>query len=294
MNPSLSASNPEQYILLAQLEGRAIRHSLKLEGCQTLWREWGQGPALVLIHGGHGCWMHWARNIEALAQHFRVLIPDMPGFGDSDDFNVPAHDPQRLELLLSNLKLGVEHLLPQEPVLLAGFSFGGAVAGLLACRLPRLQGLALLGGGGHGGTRRDKEALLNWRSVTGLERQQALAQNLRAFMLSGSAAHDPLALRIHTLACEATRFRSKAFSRSTMVLDALRTFDKPVYLIWGEDDVTAVPADAAKAFMQEQDNRDWTIVPRAGHWVQFQKADEINTLLISWLQQQSIQTKITL
>lgn len=293
MNLLHSASASSEDVLPAKLDGRAIRHLLNLDACPTVWREWGEGPALVLLHGGHGSWMHWIRNIETLAQHFRVLVPDMPGFGDSEDFSTPPQDAQRMEQLLSNLRQGIERLVPQGPILLAGFSFGGAVAGLLASQLPRLQRLVLLGCGGHGGARRDQTPLLNWRAVSGIQRQQALAQNLRTFMLTDSASQDPLALRIHTLACEATRFRSKTFSRSTKVLDGLRQFEKPVFLIWGEDDVTAVPSEAIKALTQERDNRDWTIVARSGHWVQFEKSDEINTLLISWLQPESKYTEVT-
>ncbi|MBO9513880.1 MAG: alpha/beta hydrolase [Variovorax sp.] len=245
-------------------------------------REWGQGTPLVLLHGGHGSWMHWVRNIGKLSRHFRVIAPDLPGFGDSDDFALDPHDPGRLEHLLTCLRLGVEQLVPAGPLHLAGFSFGGATAGMLAPRLPNLQRLALMGCGGHGGPRRDKEPLLNWRTVSGAARQAAYRQNLQAFMLSDPAAANALALQVHAWSCERTRFRSKGVSRGTMLLDALKDFDKPVFMAWGEDDVTAVPEEAAKTLTQGKASRDWTIIARAGHWVQFEKADEINTLLISW------------
>ncbi|MEG1456446.1 MAG: alpha/beta fold hydrolase, partial [Comamonas sp.] len=121
--------------LIADCDRRATHHVLDLGGCETRWRVWGSGTPLVLIHGGHGAWTHWIRNIEALAAHFRVIVPDLAGFGDSADFAAAAHAPERLELLVESLRLGVEHLAPEGPLHLAGFSFGGAVAGLLAPRL---------------------------------------------------------------------------------------------------------------------------------------------------------------
>lgn len=268
--------------LIRCLDERATRHTLDVGGCQTIWREWGEGTPLVLLHGGHGSWMHWVRNIEKLSRYFRVIAPDLPGFGDSEDFQLAPHDLSRVEHLIECLRLGVERLAPTGPIYLGGFSFGGAVAGMLAPRLPRLQRLALLGCGGHGTARRDREPLLNWRTVSGHARQQAFQQNLQAFMLSDPAAADALAMQVHGWSCERTRFRSKALSRSTLLLEVLQDFDKPVFMAWGEDDVTAVPAEAAKTLTQSKESRDWTIIARSGHWVQFEKAEDINTLLVSW------------
>lgn len=267
--------------LIAECDSRASHHVLALAGCETHWRVWGAGTPLVLIHGGHGSWLHWIRNIEGLARQFRVIAPDLAGFGDSADFALDAHAPERLELLIESLRLGIEHLAPQGPVHLAGFSFGGAVAGLLAPRLPRLQRLALLGCGGHGGQRRDKQPLRDWRTLQGTQRWQALQQNVEAFMLAGPA--DALALHVHGHACERTRFRSKAISRSPLLLQALQDFDKPVLMVWGENDVTAVPTEAARTLTQHKPLRDWSILSGAGHWVQYQRPEAINTLLTRWL-----------
>src|SRR5690606_34848395 len=49
-----------------------------------IWHIWGEGPPLVLLHGGSGSWTHWIRNIPALVDAgFSVFVPDLPGFGDS-------------------------------------------------------------------------------------------------------------------------------------------------------------------------------------------------------------------
>lgn len=55
------------------------------EGRRVCWRGFGAGRPVVLLHGGHGNWLHWVRNIEALAAHHAVWVPDLPGYGDSDD-----------------------------------------------------------------------------------------------------------------------------------------------------------------------------------------------------------------
>ena len=48
--------------------------------------EAGSGPAILMLHGGgpgaSGV-SNYSRNIDALAQQFRVIVPDMPGYGRS-------------------------------------------------------------------------------------------------------------------------------------------------------------------------------------------------------------------
>lgn len=271
-------------VLLGALNAKAHHHRVVVAGAALHWRAWGQGQPLVLVHGGHGSWMHWARNIDSLAQHFRVLVPDLPGFGASDDLRLPAQDPQRLDALLAALEQSLEVLAPDERLCLAGFSFGGAVAGLLATRMDRIDRLVLLGTGGHGGARRDRVPLQNWRVDDAAERSQALRQNLEAFMFFSAEAVDGLALQIHRESCEATRFRSKALSRGALLPTALQAYRKPILLVWGEADVTAVPMEAAEFLQQGRPERDWTIVPRAGHWVQYESAAATNTLMQRWLQ----------
>lgn len=46
--------------------------------------EAGQGPPLMLLHGGPQHWYAWRHVIPQLAQHFRLISPDLRGFGWSD------------------------------------------------------------------------------------------------------------------------------------------------------------------------------------------------------------------
>lgn len=68
-------------------------HTTTIDGLLTGYLEAGTGDPVVLLHGGEfgGCAeIGWERNILALAEHYRVLAPDMLGFGESAkviDFN---------------------------------------------------------------------------------------------------------------------------------------------------------------------------------------------------------------
>ncbi|MCW1822903.1 alpha/beta hydrolase [Mycolicibacterium conceptionense] len=69
------------------------RKTIDVDGLATSYLEAGQGDPVVLLHGGEfgaGAELGWERVIGELAEHYRVLAPDMLGFGESAkvvDFN---------------------------------------------------------------------------------------------------------------------------------------------------------------------------------------------------------------
>lgn len=110
------------------MSGPGLRHQVDHRGRRVVWRQFGQGPALVLLHGGHGDWRHWLRNIDVLARQHTLWLPDLPGFGESDSLEGSPHAPDRMERLLEALADTLGTLVGREaPVDLAGFSFGGLV-----------------------------------------------------------------------------------------------------------------------------------------------------------------------
>jgi Predicted hydrolases or acyltransferases (alpha/beta hydrolase superfamily) len=268
---------------LAQLEASAHRSQVAYRDRGVCWRRWGQGPALVLIHGGHGSWMHWVRNIAALARHFTVLVPDLPGFGDSDDLGHDAHSPDRMDHLIDALSATLDTMLGRHaPVCVAGFSFGGLVAAELAARRGGVRKLALIGPAGHGGVRRQKVDLVDWRTPDPAQRRARLRHNLAALMLHDPAAIDELAMAVHEASCVRTRFRSKALSRTNGLHGALERYAHPALLIWGEHDVTAVPDEVASQLAQLGPDREWCVIPGGGHWVQYERSHDVNQLLKAW------------
>ena len=46
-------------------------------------RTLGEGPPVLLFHGGMGSWNHWTRNLAALGTRFTVHAVDLPGYGGS-------------------------------------------------------------------------------------------------------------------------------------------------------------------------------------------------------------------
>lgn len=268
---------------LSQVQARCEPHETRHGPARLRWRRWGEGPPLVLLHGGHGSWMHWVRNIEALSRHASVWLPDMPGFGDSDALAGHPHDPQRQAHLVAALDEGLRQLLgPGARFDLGGFSFGGFVATQLAAVNPNVRRLALVGAAGHGGARRQASEMVNWRLTHGPQRWQAHVHNLRALMLHDPRAIDAQALVAHACASNATRYRSKSISRAGGLADTLAGFDRDLLMVWGEHDVTAHPQEIGAALQDGRANRHLRIVADAGHWVQYERSEATNAILAQW------------
>lgn len=268
---------------ICAVDAAATHHDVVYGGRTVRWRRWGNGEPLVLIHGGQGNWLHWLKNIEALASRHTVWVPDLPGFGESDNVNEDSHDPHRQQRLLDTLEGSLNQLLGQQATIdLAGFSFGGLVAGQLAERRGGVRRLALLGTVGHGGTRRQIADFLNWRVPNRELMLAALRHNLGVFMLHRTESIDALALAVYEAASLHARFRSRAASRSSALIAALQPIRKPVLMLWGEHDVTAIPTQAAEMLTQDRPEREWCIVPDAGHWVQYECHNDVNNLLGRW------------
>ncbi len=120
-----------------------------------VWHTWGQATRrpglapLVLLYGGSGSWMHWLRNIPALAASgCWALVPDLPGFGDSAAWPSRAPMPTCCS---SCVEQGLAPPAGSAACDLVGFSFGGMVAGFLAERfLARAARVVLVGAPGLG------------------------------------------------------------------------------------------------------------------------------------------------
>lgn len=283
----LSAAPDESQLALARerivaLDVQSERHDVELlHGERMAWRRFGDGPPLVLIHGGHGSWLHWVRNIDVLSSSHSLWLPDLPGYGDSDPIESSGIDE-----IIDATVYSIDRLMGAGKAIdLGGFSFGGLVASRVAATRGEVRKLAVIGTAGHGLKSRYTLEMRNWR----LAREpaalwSALRNNLAALMIHDPRDIDALALEVHRVCCTATRFRSKTISRSSLLAEVLEGVEAPVLLVWGEHDVTTQPEAAARSIAGQRAGIEWRIVPGAGHWAQYERADALNRLLLAWFQ----------
>ncbi|HEY4091359.1 MAG TPA: alpha/beta fold hydrolase [Luteibacter sp.] len=113
----------------------------------TTWSyyEGGQGPTIVLLHGFAANKEVWLEMAKGLTDHFHVVIPDLPGWGESSrmaggDYGIPAQ-AARLDAFAN--------ATGQPRFLLVGQSMGGAIAGVYAADHPdRVAALTLMSSAG--------------------------------------------------------------------------------------------------------------------------------------------------
>ena len=270
--------------LVARIDSLATRTVAPVGDGSMVWRSWGAGPPLVLLHGASGSWTHWIRNVLPLAARFRVLVPDMPGFGDSDSIPEPHTAPGLADLVTAGLDSVAP---PPGEIDLAGFSLGGIIAGLVAARLgPRVRTLVLLGSGGLGlGPAARRPLLRIDPGMTPEEIRRVHRDNLRLLMLGDPAGADDLTVSLQIENVKHARFKPGTIPESDLLLRALPAIRAHIAGIWGERDafMGARIADCRRALASVRPDLGLRVIEGAGHWVNYEAADRVNAVLLELL-----------
>ncbi|WP_404614251.1 alpha/beta fold hydrolase [Rhodanobacter hydrolyticus] len=135
-----------QWLLRANYAREAMAAHLDKKSVQagdTRWSyyEGGSGPTIVLLHGFADSKEVWLDMAKQLTPHFHLVIPDLPGWGESSRDMAANYDidAQAVRLQTFVQTLGLDRFL------LAGHSMGGAIAGTYAAEHPEhVSALALL------------------------------------------------------------------------------------------------------------------------------------------------------
>ena len=257
--------------------------------------EFGAGPAVLMLHGGGpgaSGLSNYARNVQVLARSFRVLVPDLPGYGQStkgvgDD---PFGD-------IAAAMLGLLDALDIESAHVVGNSLGGAVALRMALEQPQRVGrIVLMGPGGIG--------MSQGKPTDGLKRllgyyggEGPTLQKLRSFIredlvFDGSQVSEELVRERFEASTDPEVVANpplrppkdvEAFKRLDFLLDArLPTLANPTLVLWGTED-RVNPSSGALALQAKLPACDVYLFSRTGHWVQWERADEFNAVVAAFL-----------
>jgi len=268
--------------LVAGVVAEAKRIETPCGDGSLVWRVWGSGPPLVLLHGGYGSWTHWIRNVPVLSRDFTVIAPDLPGLGES----ATPPEPWTAGGLAEIIVAGLDIVLPEgtKPHM-AGFSFGGVIGGVVAAQLgDRLKAFTVVGSNGLG-LERSPTPLERVKPDASEEEEFATHRyNLNQLMIHDPDKIDELALWLQKTNHAHARMRSRRFSRSGALVEALPKITARLDGIWGERDATAYPHvdERARILRSVQPQARFSVVPGAGHWVQFEAADTFNRLIAEY------------
>ena len=273
--------------ILDRIERQSVRQETPCGDGSMVWRLWndtgdGNAPLVVLFHGGAGSWRHWVRTIPALARHYRVLVPDLPGLGDS------AYPPvsDDAESVASVVAAGLDAVVGADTGYdVVGFSFGGTMACCIAAiHGARVRSVTIVASGGVGPASSAVE-LLKVRHLKGQERTEAHRTNLNRLMIADPAKIDALALAIQDWNTVRSRLKTPILSRSGALLQALDRVHVPLNGIWGTCDAPAHPRSIERVatLRARRPEADVRMIQGAGHWVAYEEPDQVNAMLLEML-----------
>lgn len=258
-------------------------------GYRTNVHDVGTGPALLLLHGsgaGVSGWANWRGLIPEMAPDYRVIVPDLVGFGYTEtpaDFEFRFMDSWIDQVLALLDALGVEraHIL--------GNSFGGSLALWLAARRPALfDRLILMGPGGWPSrVNADLEAL--WSYTPSLDNMKRL-MDIMAF--DRSLVTDELAeLRYRaTLRPGAQETFERVFpaprqrwlDAQALPLADLIAIEHHVLIMHGRDDRVVDPMGSWHLHQQLR-NSQLHMFGNCGHWTMIEHARRFRAQLKDFL-----------
>ncbi len=258
------------------------------------YNEAGEGEPLILIHGGGpGAtgWSNFRYNIDTLARKYRVIIVDLPGYGKSDII-VPR---EKMFGFYAGVIKDMITALGIDKTHIVGNSLGGGTALKFALDYPdRLGRMILMGSGGgypyftpmmtegmkilfntYEGEGPTIEKLRRFINIMVYDdsfvTEELLDERLAAATRPEIMADPPIKLRGKFPAEELWRERLDQLPHETLV-------------IWGRED-RVVPLDSGFMLMKQIPKARLFVFPQCGHWVQMEKADEFNALVLEFLSQ---------
>ncbi|ADU49651.1 alpha/beta fold hydrolase [Intrasporangium calvum] len=251
-------------------------------------------PALVLLHGsGPGAtgWSNFKSNIGVLADHFRVIAPDMPGWGRSDAVGRSEMDHAKAAIELLDA-LGIDQAA------FVGNSMGGITSLRLVTEYPeRVSHLITMGPGSGpqpklfsaaGGLSEGMKTLVAAYRDPSVESMTRLTEvmtydsaRFATPELAGERAANAQANPTH-LANYLEAFAQGGPIAKWFQLDDLTRVEVPALLIHGRDD-RVVHYENTLLLLAHIPNSRAVLLNRCGHWAQVEHADEFNRLVIDFV-----------
>ena len=261
-----------------------IGKSILANGIQTNYHEHGQGEPVLLIHGsGPGVtgWANWRLTIPALAEKFRVIAPDIVGFGYTER---PVDVQYNMDTWLNHI-LGFMDALGIEKAHVIGNSFGGGLALAMAIRVPHRVGrLVLMGSAGLPFTLTDGLDRV-WGYTPSIDNMRGL---LDLFAFDRNRVTDDLArmryeasIRPGIQEAFAQMFpapRQNGVNGLASNEVAIKALPHTTMIVHGREDKVIPLASSYELFSMIQ-NAQIHVFGQCGHWTQIEHAERFNKLI---------------
>ena len=255
---------------------------VNVDGARIFYADVGTGkPTILLQGGGPGAsgLSNYRRNIDELSVGRRLIIPDLPGYGDSED-KLGFEDMHKA---LGTFLLHFMDALGLDKVDCVGNSMGGMTTMGAVVQAPRrFNKLVLMGPAGFmpvfspmptEGMRRMAVCMMG----DGPTREKMRAV-IECLVNDSSFITDELLDERVASARRPGRFQPFARPFGELWREDLRSLKHEILLIWGRED-RVVPLDIAPGLLQIFPNAELYVMPNCGHWVQWEKAKDFNRIV---------------
>jgi len=243
------------------------RQTVEVNGLPIHYEVTGAGEPIVLVHGLSESTRLWYRNLPELAEHYRVYLVDLPGFGAMRAFH------RHFNLKQSGVWLDAwMQVVGLEATSLVGHSLGGYVCMALAALRPeKITRLVLV----------DSLGIPFHRPV-----HRLIYPALKAIVKT----HPSFWPCIHYDYLRAGPLMVHRAARQIVELDAapvIAAVRVPTLLIWGENDDLIPLAFGRQLHVQLAGSR-LLVLPRSNHFPMYERPHEFNNMLITFLQGQDV------
>lgn len=261
-----------------------MTNAADVEGAHFAWRESGDGPALVLLHGLGGSRLSWEPQLRALGSEHRVVAWDMPGYGAS-----AALAGEVTFTALADAVIDLFDALGAATAHLAGISFGGMIAQYVAARYPsRVLSLTLLSTSpafGLDGTKPDEWRAARLAPLDAGREPADFADGVLAAIAGPLISPEAMAGQRAAMArVTGTALRSSIDCLVTHdSRGLLPTITAPTLCAVGELD-EETPVAYAFALADLIPGARLVVVPQAGHLLNVEAPDAVNQLLDEQMQ----------
>jgi pimeloyl-ACP methyl ester carboxylesterase len=260
-----------------------VTDQIQVGGLEIAFGRQGDGPALVLLHGGVSDSREWRRQLDHLSDEFTVVAWDAPGCGRSSD--PPAG------FLMSDYAdclAGFVRALGLARPHVAGLSFGGTLALELYRRHPEVPRTLALASAytGWAGSLQPEEVAARLEAVT-RDSHLAGAEWAKRWLptLFTDRAPDGLMEELGAIIADfhprGARTMARAMAKADL-REVLPRINVPTLLLYGDADVRSPLAVAEELHAQIPDTT-LVVLPRVGHQLNMEAADQFNSVLHDFL-----------
>jgi pimeloyl-ACP methyl ester carboxylesterase len=281
------------------MQGTTATLTLTLfNGCTIAYTDEGSGPDTIFFIHGLGTYSGtWQKNIASLKSTHRCIAIDLPGNGHSGTGNYPYTMDFFAHCVIDAIgRLGLKH------VTLAGHSMGGQIALTAALLAPQCCERLLLFAPAGFETFTAHEQMMykasisyaSWLTTNEGAIRHLVQAGFRNMPKDANKLSDTLTKLMHRQPARHYKMMTDKCIHAMLdepVYDRLKKIEQPVLAIFGEDDALipntllhpSTTKQVGAAGIKQLKHGVLKMVPRCGHFVQWECAAEVNKLVTDWL-----------